>query len=180
MPQQSNQFSLFETDVGRKTPNPHKARVVSKPHGSVIETAAETTTKVRLGTRAAAIPLQQKRQAAWAKLKDILKDLEGKDVFVSYCGGNSTHFWFDNLKLGKLSIENLSGGDKVPAVLVLRGGKRDTSVRIFTDQMVNVREQHYQGYILWLVDFWNGFGEYPLNPYRHKGYESLDIVRFNN
>ena len=52
------------------------------------------------------------------------------------------------------------------------------SVRIFTDRVVNLRQQEYQGYTLWLLDFWNGTGEHPIYPYRPPGYTSLEIVRF--
>jgi len=87
-----------------------------------------------------------------------------------------SHFWLHNLKLGKLKVERFQGGDNMPSVIVL-WGNRGASVRIFTDQVVNLREQEYEGYTLWLVDFWNGPGEHPINLYRPKGSVSLYIVR---
>jgi hypothetical protein len=40
---------------------------------------------------------------------------------------------------------------------------------------VNVRRQ--DGY--WLIDFWNGFAEYPIDPYKPTGYESIEIKLAN-
>jgi hypothetical protein len=137
----------------------------------------EPRTTVRVGKRVAEIPLRKRRKEALQKLMAILTQLEGKDVYIGTCGGSQCHFWLNNLKLGRLRVDGLRGGNKLPSVIVL-WGSREASVRIFTDQVVNVREQDYQGYTLWLVDFWNGFGEHPIDPYRPKGYVSLDIARF--
>lgn len=137
----------------------------------------ETVTTVRIGKRAALIPLRKRRREALQRLMEVLVQLEGKDVYISTYGGAHSHFWLHNLKLGRLKVERFRGGDSMPAVIVL-WGNRGASVRIFTDQVVNLREQEYEGYTLWLVDFWNGPGEHPINPYRPKGYVSLDIVRF--
>ena len=154
----STQMSLFE-----------KAEVkLEKP---------EPRTMVRVGTRVAEIPLRKRRKEALQKLMAILNQLEGKDVYISTYGGSHSHFWLNSLKLGRLQVDGLRGGDNIPSVVVL-WGSRGASVRMFTDQVVNVREQEYQGYTLWLVDFWNGFGEHPIDPYRPTGYVSLDIVRF--
>ena len=35
---------------------------------------------------------------------------------------------------------------------------------IYPMLVANLRQQDYQGYSLWLLDFWNGFGEYPIDP----------------
>ena len=112
----------------------------------------------------------------------ILEQLEGKDIHISTYGGSGNHFWLSNLKLGRLQIEKIPGdgkttNGKTPSVIVLLGS-RGASVRIFTDQVVNVREQEYQGYNLWLIDFWNGFHAYPIDPYRPTGYVSLHITKF--
>jgi len=137
----------------------------------------EPRTRVRVGTRIAQVPLRKKRREALEKLMQVLDRLEGKDVYISTYGGAHSHFWLHNLKLGRLRVERFRGGDNMPSVIVLWGNK-GASVRIFTDQVVNVREQGYEGYTLWLVDFWNGLGEHPIDPYRPRGYVSLDVVRF--
>lgn len=164
------QLGLFEPAVGTSSTTKGQGFESSQP---------EPRTRVRLATKAAQIPLREKRREALGKLLDILKQLEGHDIFVGTYGGAHSHFWLSNLKLGRLRVENLLGEDKMPAVIVL-WGNRGASIRVFTDQMVAVREQQYQGYTLWLVDFWNGFGEYPLDPYRPKGFVSLDIVHFKD
>ena len=139
----------------------------------------EPMTPVRVGSRVAQIPLHKKRREACNRLMEILAELEGKDIHVGWCGGSRCHFWANNLKLGRLQVEGYQGGNNLPSVIVL-WGNRGGSVRIFTGQVVNLREQDYQGYTLWLLDFWNGFGEYPLDPYKPVGYESLEIVRFKD
>ena len=135
---------------------------------------AEPMTRVSLGRKSAQVPLRARRREATAKLKEVLASLEGKDILVSYCGGSHSHWWFDRLKLSRLKVDwGLFGGD-TPGVVVLWGAKtggRQQNIRIFLTQLVNVREQ--DGY--WLIDFWNGFGKCPIDPYKPKGYESLDI-----
>ena len=147
----------------------------------------ETTTEYRLGNRVVQIPLRRKRREALEKLIEVLGQLEGKDIYIGYCGGSHSHFWINHLKLGRLQLEYSPykyptapwKGDYLPSVVVL-WGNRGGSVRIFTDQLVDVREQECFGYTMWLVDFWNGFGEYPINPYRPEGFVSLEIVRFKD
>lgn len=135
---------------------------------------AEPMTRVSLGRKSAQVPLRARRREATARLKEVLAPLEGKDILISYCGGSRSHWWFDDLKLSRLKVEwGLFGGD-TPGVVVLWGTKRSRrqqDIRIFLNQLVNVREQ--DGY--WLIDFWNGFGEYPIDPYKPKGYDSLHI-----
>lgn len=154
----TTQMSLFEeVEVGSQKPEPRAT--------------------VRLGNRAAEIPLLKRRREALQKLMPILAQLEGKDIHISTCGGSQSHFWLDNLKLERLEVEKILGGNMVPSVIVL-WGRKGASVRIFTDQVVNVREQEYQGFTMWLIDFWNGFSEHPIDPYRPRGYVSLNIIRF--
>ena len=136
-------------------------------------------TMVRLGARVAQIPPSKRRREALAALHALLDELEGKDVYVGTYGGAGSYFWLRHLKLGRLRVEKLLGGNDLTSVIVL-WGNREASVRIFTDQVVSLRQQEYQGYTLWLLDFWNGFGQHPLDPYRPKGYVSLEIVRFKD
>lgn len=139
----------------------------------------EEKTTVRLGTRSAQVSLKKRRREAWQKLKEILTQLEGKDILVSYCGGAHSHFWTDDLLLRRLKVE---GGwfpqrEGVPGVVVLWSGARakgmQQQIRVFLDQLSNVRTNDYGNYTDYLIDFWNGWGEYPLDQYRPQGSVSL-------
>ena len=142
-------------------------------------TQPEPKTAVRLGTRERHVNLAEKRREALEEFMDVLAELEGKDVYIGAYGGHGSHYWVDDLKLGRMTVENVFGDKDVPAVIVLRGS-RGSSVRIFTDRAYALRRQEYFGYTLWLLDFWNGFGEYPIDPYHRKGCDSLHIKRFND
>ena len=135
---------------------------------------AEPMTRVSLGRKSAQTPLRTRRREATARLKEVLASLEGKDILVSYCGGSHSHWWFDRLKLSRLKVDwGLFGGD-TPGVVVLWGAKtggKQQNIRIFLNQLVNVREQDRY----WLIDFWNGFGDYPIDEYKPIGYESIVI-----
>ena len=140
-------------------------------------------TTVRLGNRAAQIPLHRQRREALNRLRDILDDLEGKDIHIGTYDGGGGHFWLDNLKLPHLQLEYFpSNFEKssgyIPNVVVLRG-RRGAHVRIFTDYLVAVRTQEYQGYWHYLLDFRNGFWQYPLDKYR-RHYACLAITRFKD
>ena len=71
------------------------------------------------------------------------------------------HYWLNNLKLPRLQLEwhptkYNSDLNYIPGVIVL-WGSRSASVRVFTDYLVAVREQEYQGYWHYLLDVNNGF-----------------------
>jgi hypothetical protein len=142
-------------------------------------TQPEPKTAVRLGTRERHVNLAKKRREALKEFMGVLAELEGKDVYIGAYGGHGSHYWVDDLKLGRMTVESVFGDKEVPAVIVLRGS-RGSSVRIFTDRAYALRRQEYFGYTLWLLDFWNGFGEYPIDPYHPQGCDSLHIKRFNN
>ena len=142
-------------------------------------TQPEPKTAVRLGTRERHVNLAKKRREALKEFMYVLAELEGKDVYIGAYGGHGSHYWVDDLKLGRMTVESVFGDKEVPAVIVLRGS-RGSSVRIFTDRAYALRRQEYFGYTLWLLDFWNGFGEYPIDPYRRKGCDSLHIKRFKD
>ena len=78
----------------------------------------------------------------------------------------------------KLKVDwGIFSGD-LPSVVVLWGvrrGWRQQSIRIFLDQLMNVRELSYSGKSQWLIDFWNEFAECPIDPYKPTGYESIEI-----
>ena len=135
-------------------------------------------TRVQVGTRIAQVPLRRKRREALQRLMEVLEQLEGKDVYISTYGGAHNHFWLNNLKLGRLRVERFRGSDKIPSVVVLWGNK-GASVRMFTDQVVNLREQEYEGYTHWLLDFRNGLWEHPIDNY-YSHYACLTITRFKD
>jgi hypothetical protein len=143
----------------------------------------EPTTKVKLGRRSARVPLRKQRRAALTKLMDILADLEGKDIHIGTYSAGGNHFWLDNLKLQRLQLDYYPFHLKedtsfIPSVIVL-WGSRGACVRIFTDYLVDVRTQEYQGYWHYLLDFRNGFWESPIDNFRSH-YACLHITRFKD
>jgi len=142
-------------------------------------TKPEPSTAVRLGTRERHVNLARKRQETLKEFMGVLAELEGKDVYIGAYGGHGSHYWVDDLKVGRMTVESVFGDKEVPGVIVLRG-TRGSSVHIFTDRVYALRRQEYFGYTLWLLDFWNGFGEYPIDPYHPPGCQSLHIKRFND
>jgi len=144
----------------------------------------EPMTEVRLGRHhSARIPLRKKRRKALTKLMEILKVLEGKDIYISSYSAGGQHYWVDNLLLRRLQLEYYpprykDAIDYIPSVVILRGS-RSGHVRIFTDYLGAVREQEYQGYTHWLLDFRNGFYDTELDKYRSH-YACLTITRFKD
>jgi hypothetical protein len=143
----------------------------------------EPVTEVRLGHRSAQIPLRRQRRAALARLMEILAELEGKDIYIGTYEAGGRHFWIDNLLIRRLQLEHYpyrfkDDTDYIPSVIVLRGA-RGGHVRIFTDYLLAVREQDYQGYWHYLLDFRNGFWESPIDNYRSH-YVCLAITRFKD
>ena len=138
----------------------------------------EPRTTVRLGKREARVPLRKQRREALTQLRDILADLEGKDIYIGSYDAGGRHFWLDNLKIQKLQVENFSPGAQLPSVIVL-WGRRDACVRIFTDYLVAVRVQEYQGYWHYLLDFRNGFWQSPIDNFRSH-YACLYITKFKD
>lgn len=141
----------------------------------------EPKTTVKLGRKAAQVPLRKRQRAAVKRLMEILEELEGKDVFLGSYSAGGGHFWLDNLKLSKLKVGSFrTGRDEScpPSVIILLGNK-GACVRIFTDDLLSVRAQEYPGYNHYLLDFWNGFGQSPINSYRSH-YACLAITRFKD
>ena len=151
--------------------------------GGVKLEKPEPTTEVRLGRRAARIPLRKQRRETIAKLVEILKELEGKDIYIGSYDAGGKHYWLDNLKLPRLQLDfhpylTTGPGDYTPGVIVL-WGSRSAQVRIFTNFLVNVRVQEYQGYWHYLLDFRNGFYESRIDDY-YSHYACLTITRFKD
>ena len=143
----------------------------------------EPMTTVRVGNRVAQIPLRRKRRKALTRLMEILAELEGKDIYIGSYHAGGSHFWLDKLKLPRLRLEyypvrTRDDTSYIPSAVVLRGN-RSASVRIFTDYLVDVREQEYQGYWLYLIDFHNGTWESPVDNFRSH-YACLTITRFKD
>jgi hypothetical protein len=141
----------------------------------------EPMTPVRVGNRVAQIPLHKRRRQACNRLMEILEELEGKDIHIGSYKAGGRHFWVNNLKLPRLQLgwyPPVRPKDYIPNVIVL-WGSRSAQVRIFTDYLVAVREQEYQGYWLYLLDFSNGFWEHPIDNYRCH-YACLTITRFKD
>ena len=140
-------------------------------------------TTVQVGSRVAQIPLHKRRREACHKLMGILEELEGKDIYIGSYETGGRHFWVNNLKLGRLRLEwhpirLRHDSNYLPTVIVL-WGNRGGSVRIFTNYLVAVREQEYQGYWLYLLDFRNGFWEHPIDNY-YCHYVCLEITKFKD
>ena len=143
----------------------------------------ERMTTVRVGSRVVQIPLRKKRREAIKRLMEILVELEGKDIHIGSYDAGGRHFWLGNLKLPKLKLDFhpmrlRDDQNYIPSVIVL-GGSRSAQVRIFTDYLVAVREQEYQGYQHYLLDFRNGLWEHPVDNYRSH-YAGLTITKFKD
>lgn len=136
--------------------------------------------------RVANVPLRKRRADALRKLMAILEELEGQTIHVSYCCGSHGHFWFDNLRLDRLSVQggkqvgNPHADDLHGAPVIVLWGNRSAQVRIFSNQLWDVRIQEYFGFVQYLIDFWNGFGANPLDPYKKPGFDSLVIIKFKD
>ena len=143
----------------------------------------EPMTPVRVGSRVVRIPLRKKRREALTRLMEILKELEGKDIYIGSYDAGGRHYWVNNLLLRRLQLEYFPFKFKddisyIPSVVVL-WGSRSGQIRIFTDYLVAVREQEYQGYTHWLLDFRNGLWEHPIDNYKCH-YACLTITRFKD
>lgn len=127
---------------------------------------------VMLGNRTAQVSLRKRRREATEKLKAVLAKLEGKDILVSQC---CDYWWYNGLRLSRLHVEwNLTGTEL--ANVVTLWGSRGASVRIFLDRLYQLREQQYSsGKSYYLLDFWNGFGQNPIDQYKPGGYQCLHI-----
>lgn len=128
----------------------------------------EKTTTVRLGTRSAEIPLRKRNKAAIKQLKEIIPQLEGKDILVSqYCD----YWWYQDLRLKRLQVQWFDD-----SAFVLWGTK-GTQVRVLGLKFLyQVRKQYYNnGKPYYLLDFWNGFRSEPVDKYYRGGYQCLEI-----
>jgi hypothetical protein len=143
--------------------------------------APEPMTEVRLGRHSARVALRKQRKEAIARLMEILAELEGNDIWIGSYDAGGRHYWLDNLKLPRLRLDFFparyqNNHGYIPGVIVL-WGSRNAQVRIFTDYLVAVRTQEYQGYWHYLLDFRNGFYDSQLDQWKSH-YACLAITRF--
>ena len=143
----------------------------------------EPMVEIRLGSRTIQYPLRKKRRGATAKLMEILAELEGKDIWIGSYHAGGGHFQIDNLKLPRLQLDfhpvhYKNDPNYIPGVIVL-WGSRSAQVRIFTNYLVAVREQEYQGYWHYLLDFRNGFYDSRIDNFSSH-YACLTITRFKD
>ena len=131
----------------------------------------EEKTTVRLGSHSAQVSLKKRRREAWQKLKEVLAQLEGKDILVSqYCD----FWWYNALRLSRLQVSWLNFR-QLPDVVVL-WGTRSQNIKIFLGHLYNLREQYYQdGKRYYILDFWNGYQESLGGKYERTGYDCLHI-----
>ena len=129
----------------------------------------EPKTTVRLGKRSAEIPLRKRNKAAIKQLKEILPQLEGKDILVSqYCD----FWWYQDLRLKRLQVQWFH--DDSGFVL---WGTKGAQVRVLSLKFLyQVREQ-YDGNDkpTYYLDYWNGFGSSPIDRYYRGGCQCLHI-----
>ena len=137
------------------------------------ECRIEPKTTVRLGPRHAEVSLAKRNKEALARLKEILAELEGKDILVSqYCD-----FWrYQGLRLSRLKIHWWSfGHPERPSVIVLYGNKGAEVRILYPRHLYHVRTQYYMSNKpYYLLDFWNGFWQDPIDKY-HRHYDCLHI-----
>jgi hypothetical protein len=143
----------------------------------------EPLTTVKVGNRIAQIPLRKMRWEAIGRLMEILSELEGKDIYIGSYDAGGRDFWLDNLKLPRLKLNFhpmrfRDDHNYIPSVIVL-WDNRSAQVRIFTGYLVAVREQEYQGYWHYLLDFRNDFWQSPIDNFRSH-YACLHITRFKD
>jgi len=126
-------------------------------------------TVIRLGNHSARIFTRNKNAEARQKLKDVLTQLEGKDILISqYCD----YWWYSDLRLKRLHVEWFHEDSGL--VLWGAGGAQ---VRIFwLKSLCNFREQ-YSGNNkpYYLLDYWNGFENEPIETYHRGGYQCLQF-----
>jgi len=88
----------------------------------------QAKTPVTLGRRSAQVPLARRNRKALTKLKEILTELEGKDVLVSQ---QCDFWWYQGLRLSRLKIRWGApfGNHGRPSVIAL-SGNRSAEMRI--------------------------------------------------
>ena len=126
-------------------------------------------TTVKLGRHTVRVFTKKRHREAVTRLKEVLAQLEGKDILVThYCD----YWWHHDLRLNRLQVEwfHDNGG------LVL-WGTRGAQVRIlWLKFLYSFREQYCGDKPYYLLDFWNGFRSEPIDSYHRGGYQCLHIT----
>ena len=123
---------------------------------------------IKLGNHSARIYTHKKNAEARQRLKDVLTQLEGKDILISqYCD----YWWYNDLRLKRLHVTWYPENSGL--VLCGTGGAQ---IRIlWLKALSNFREQYIGDKPYYLLDFWNGFRGEPLESYHQGGYQCLTI-----
>jgi hypothetical protein len=126
-------------------------------------------TTVKLGKRSIRVFTRKRHREAVSQLKQVLCQLEGKDILVSQY---SDYWWHQDLRLNRLQVHWFHDNSG----LVL-WGTRGAQVRIlWLKFLYNFREQYSgNGKPYYLLDFWNGFRSEPIDSYHRGGYQCLQI-----
>lgn len=125
-------------------------------------------TTVKLGNRSIRRYTRKRNKEAKQRLREILAQLEGKDILVSQY---SDYWWYDDLRLKRLQVQWFDD-----SAFVLWGTK-GAQVRVLNLKFLyQVREQ-YDGSDkpTYYLDFWNGFRSEPIDKYSRGGYQCLQI-----
>ena len=125
-------------------------------------------TTVKLGKHTVRVFTKKRHREAVTRLKETLRQLEGKDIVVSqYCDYWSYH----DLRLNRLQVHwfHDNGG------LVLWGTKGAEVRILWLNFLYNFREQYCGDKPYYLLDFWNGFRSAPRDIYHRGGYQCLEI-----
>ena len=125
-------------------------------------------TTVKLGKHSIRVFTKKRNKEAISKLKQILSQLEGKDILISqYCD----YWWHKDLRLKRLQVQWFYDGSG----LVL-WGTRGAQVRILGLKFLyNFREQYCGDKPYYLLDFWNGFRSELLDSYHRGSYQCHEI-----
>ena len=126
-------------------------------------------TVVKLGRHTTRVFTRRKNREAIQRLKDILVELEGKDILISqFCD----YWWYEDLRLKRLQVQWFHDNSG----LVL-WGTRSTQVRMLGLKFLYSLRTQYSGNgkPYYLLDFWNGFRSEPIDSYHRGGYQCLQI-----
>ena len=126
-------------------------------------------TTVKLGKRSVRVFTKKRHREAVSQLKEVLGQLQGKDILVSQC---CDYWWHQDLRLNRLQVHWFHDNSG----LVLWGTKGAQVRILWLKFLYNFREQYYgNGKPYYLLDFWNGFRSEPIDSYHRGGYQCLEI-----
>ncbi len=125
-------------------------------------------TTVKLGNRSIRRYTRKRNRQARQRLREILPQLEEKDILVSQY---SDYWWYSDLRLKRLQVQWFDD-----SAFVLWGTKGAQVRVLWLKFLYQVREQYYgDGKPYYLLDFWNGFTSSPIDSHYRGGYQCLQI-----